>query len=100
MSVDLPDPDGPMIAVRRPAGKLTVTSSSAVTAASPSPKILVSPVAETIVALAASGVMVAVVVMTGTLTSRHSGLVGDNPRIQAPVSATPASAAAAMSRNA
>ena len=37
MSVDLPEPDGPMIAVKRPAGKPTVTPSSARTSASPSP---------------------------------------------------------------
>ena len=37
ISVDLPDPDGPMMAVNRPFGKSTVTPSSARTAASPSP---------------------------------------------------------------
>jgi hypothetical protein len=37
MSVDLPDPDGPMMAVKRLAGNPTVTSSSATTAVSPSP---------------------------------------------------------------
>ena len=37
MSVDLPEPEGPMIAVKRPAGNPTVTPSSAWTAASPSP---------------------------------------------------------------
>jgi hypothetical protein len=37
ISVDLPEPDGPMMAVKAPAGKSTVTPSSAVTAASPSP---------------------------------------------------------------
>jgi hypothetical protein len=37
MSVDLPEPDGPMMAVKAPAGKSTVTPSSAVTAAPPSP---------------------------------------------------------------
>ena len=37
MRVDLPDPDGPMMAVKRPAGNPTVTSSSATTAVSPSP---------------------------------------------------------------
>src|SRR5205823_3633950 len=38
MSVDLPDPDGPMIAVKRPRSKSTVTPARASTAASPSPK--------------------------------------------------------------
>jgi hypothetical protein len=37
ISVDLPDPDGPITAVNRPAGKPTVTPSSARTAASPCP---------------------------------------------------------------
>ena len=36
-SVDLPDPDGPMIAVKRPVSKSTVMPSRALTAASPSP---------------------------------------------------------------
>ena len=37
ISVDLPEPDGPMMAVNRPLGKPTVTPSSAWTVASPSP---------------------------------------------------------------
>ena len=37
ISVDLPEPDGPMIAVKRPAGNSTVTPSSARTAVSPAP---------------------------------------------------------------
>ena len=37
MSVDLPEPDGPMIAVNWPAGNASVTPRSAWTAASPSP---------------------------------------------------------------
>ncbi len=36
-SVDLPEPDGPMIAVNSPAARPTLTLSSAVTAASPVP---------------------------------------------------------------
>ena len=43
MSVDLPDPDGPMIAVNRPGSKPTVTPSSARTSASPEPYTLVAP---------------------------------------------------------
>ena len=35
--VDFPDPDGPMIAVKRPRGIPTVTPSSATTRASPCP---------------------------------------------------------------
>jgi hypothetical protein len=37
MSVDLPEPDGPMIAVNSPAGNAIVTPRNACTAASPSP---------------------------------------------------------------
>ncbi len=37
MSVDLPDPDGPMMAVNRPRSKPTVTPSRARTAVSPEP---------------------------------------------------------------
>ena len=37
ISVDLPDPDGPMIAVNWPGGRSSVTSSRAVTAVSPVP---------------------------------------------------------------
>ena len=37
ISVDLPEPDGPMIAVNWPGGSSSVTSSSAVTAVSPAP---------------------------------------------------------------
>ena len=48
ISVDLPEPDGPMIAVSRPAGKSTETPSSARTAASPSPKVRCRSVALTI----------------------------------------------------
>ena len=37
MSVDLPEPEGPMTAVKRPLGISTVTSSRARTAVSPEP---------------------------------------------------------------
>jgi hypothetical protein len=37
INVDLPDPEGPMIAVYRLAGRSTVTSSRATTAVSPLP---------------------------------------------------------------
>src|SRR5262249_36904829 len=36
-SVDLPEPDGPMIAAKRPCGNVTLTPASASIAASPSP---------------------------------------------------------------
>ena len=47
MSVDLPEPDGPMTAANAPRGNATVTPASASTAASPSPKRRVRSVAET-----------------------------------------------------
>ncbi len=37
MSVDLPEPDGPMMAVKQPFGNATSTLSSAITRASPWP---------------------------------------------------------------
>ena len=37
MSVDFPEPDGPMIAVYCPGGKATLTSSRATTRVSPDP---------------------------------------------------------------
>jgi hypothetical protein len=42
MSVDLPEPDGPMIAEKRPGGNATVTSSRARTAVSPVPYTLLA----------------------------------------------------------
>ncbi len=48
MSVDLPDPDGPMMAVKPPVGKSTETSISACTAASPEPNVRLRSTAETI----------------------------------------------------
>ncbi len=45
ISVDLPDPDGPITAVSRARCTVTETSSSAVTAVSPSPKRRVTSVA-------------------------------------------------------
>src|ERR671922_125326 len=41
-NVDLPEPDGPMMAVNRPVGNSTVTSSIARTAVSPAPYTLVA----------------------------------------------------------
>ena len=45
MSVDLPEPDGPMIAVKRPVAKSTVTPSRARTSASPLPYTLTASTA-------------------------------------------------------
>ena len=42
ISVDLPEPDGPMIAVNRARAKSALTASSATTLVVPSPKILVT----------------------------------------------------------
>ena len=47
MRVDLPEPEGPMIAVKRPAGNPTVMPSSARTAASPSPYTRTTSAADT-----------------------------------------------------
>src|SRR5919197_2137057 len=47
INVDFPEPEGPMIAVKRPAGKPTVTPSSARTAAWPSPYTRTTSAADT-----------------------------------------------------
>ena len=73
MSVDLPEPDGPMIAVKRPAGKATLTPARACTAASPSPKTRETPAAST------SGVPSEV--MARSVANRPGGQGGGSPRI-------------------
>ena len=45
ISVDFPDPDGPITAVKRPRSKVTLTPARAWTVASPVPYVLVSPTA-------------------------------------------------------
>src|SRR6185312_6792787 len=52
ISVDLPEPDGPMTAVNWPAGRSSDTPRSACTAESPSPYVRVSAVAVTACATA------------------------------------------------
>jgi hypothetical protein len=47
MSVDLPDPDGPMIAVNSPVRNRTVTPSSARTVVPPEPYTFTRPAAAT-----------------------------------------------------
>ena len=42
-SVDLPEPDGPMTAVKLPRSRVRLTPSSAATAFSPEPYVLCSP---------------------------------------------------------
>jgi hypothetical protein len=59
MSVDLPEPDGPMMAVKPPVGKSTETSTRAWTAASPSPNVRLNETAETI---SAGGITMSVVI--------------------------------------
>ena len=66
MSVDLPEPDGPMTAANCPRGKLTSTPRSASTAASPVPNVRFRPTALTAapVPLAASAVSIVAVSVT------------------------------------
>ena len=59
ISVDLPDPDGPMIAVNSPAGNPTVTPSRACTAVAPTPYVR-----------CASTTRAATVIVCGRTTSR------------------------------
>ncbi len=47
MSVDLPDPEGPMTAANCPRGKVTSTPRRASTAASPLPNVFRRPMART-----------------------------------------------------
>ena len=63
-SVDFPEPDGPMIPIKRPDGMSSVTSSSARTAASSAPYSFVarSARAATAVVIAVAGVGVVVVI--------------------------------------
>jgi len=51
-NVDFPDPEGPMIAVRRPASKPMVTSSRAVTSVTPRPYTFVAAAARAATAVA------------------------------------------------
>ena len=77
ISVDLPEPDGPMIAVSWPAGMSTVTSSSARTAVSPVPYTLVAASAR---AAARVGASVSVV-MGSSWRDRTSSLKGSGRRV-------------------
>ena len=61
MSVDLPDPDGPMTAANCPRGKVTSTPRSASTAASPLPNVLFRPIARTAAPVPLAGVAVSIV---------------------------------------
>src|SRR3954468_18098803 len=77
MSVDLPDPDGPMIAVRWRAGMSTVTSSRARTAVSAVPYTLVAPSARAATRVGASVSMV----MGSSWRDRTSSLKGRGRRV-------------------
>ena len=70
MRVDLPDPEGPMIAVNAPAAMSIETWSRAVTAVLPAPYVLVSSRVRTAGAVVAWGRPVAGV--TGVLVMRGS----------------------------
>src|SRR5690606_10012190 len=73
MSVDLPEPDGPMMAVNRPASKPTVTASSAITAVGPDPYTLAASTARAARRVRTSvDVAVGVVVMPRA-SARHPG---------------------------
>src|SRR5207237_2315819 len=70
MSVDLPDPDGPMIAVNSAVANWTVTLRSARTAVSPEPYTLTRPAAATAVRAPSSNGLVDI-----------PGKLGDRPRL-------------------
>ena len=53
--VDLPEPEGPMIALKRPVSKATSTPSMARTAFSPSPYTFVAPTVLAAAPMAAAG---------------------------------------------
>src|SRR6266550_908636 len=62
-SVDLPEPDGPMIAVNCPSGNSAVTSSRATTAVSPLPYVLVACTARAALLVMRAFVMASIVVI-------------------------------------
>src|SRR5690606_9512190 len=88
INVDFPDPDGPMITLKRPRSKSTLRSSRAVTVVSPVPKTLVARTARAAMVAGAVGGEVAVTgrlqggwrgrrsVLHGRLMVRRPGAVG------------------------
>ena len=79
MSVDLPEPDGPMTAVNWPTGTLRLTPRSACTADSPSPYWRASRVAATAISVAARAA-VAVLVSMGSFSGGQTGHAASRPR--------------------
>src|SRR5688572_1338658 len=77
-SVDLPEPDGPMMAVKRPAGRSTDRSLRAFTAASPLPYTLLAFTARAATPLAAVVAGGLVVWVMGFIL-RHAGAVVVSP---------------------
>ena len=61
MSVDLPEPDGPITAANWPRGNVTSTPRRASTAASPVPNVRVRPCARTAAPAPLAGVVVSMV---------------------------------------
>ena len=74
ISVDFPDPDGPMTAVKRPRSKVTLTPASACTVACPVPYVLRRSMAR------AAGVGATVSGAAGSVsaTMPHSSCRGEN----------------------
>ncbi len=73
MSVDFPEPDGPMTAVNWPRSKATLTSSSARTAAGPLPYVLPRFTARAAWVSTATPVMVSSVAVGGWPAKRTAG---------------------------
>ena len=69
MSVDLPEPEGPMTAANCPRGNVTSTPRSASTAASPLPNVLLRPIARTAAPVPFAGVAVSIAAASLTAAS-------------------------------
>ena len=92
MSVDLPDPDGPMTAANCPRGNVTSTPRSASTAASPLPNVRLRPIART--AAPAPLAAVAVSIVAASVTAASSFVPAGHPneladRLTGPVTRVP-----------
>ena len=85
MSVDLPEPDGPMIAVKAPLANATLTPRRAWTAASPEPYTLVTSVATT-----AGGALTTVLVTDDSLIIWRNVINARDGREPVPSAARPA----------
>ena len=84
MSVDFPDPDGPITAVNQPRSKVTSTPSSARTSAWPAPYVLRNPTAWAAGETCASSVVVSLISVTvplrpdGTPVGAHKNMLTTN----------------------